>query len=91
MIYFFNFRNDSDVNQSIFLPKDRPFHLLRNDGSTECQQVSGMTSQKEYITWDTNNLVKPYTSSNQYLKGAHPKVDQTDDRDITMHFCYYSV
>ncbi|VDI46880.1 Hypothetical predicted protein [Mytilus galloprovincialis] len=88
---FFCCRNDSDVNQSIFLPKDRPFYLLRNDGSTECQKVSGMTSQKEYITWDTNNLVKPYTRSNQYLKGAHPKVDETDDRDITMHFCYYSV
>ncbi|CAG2218186.1 unnamed protein product [Mytilus edulis] len=88
---FFCCRNDSDVNQSIFLPKDRPFYLLRNDGSMECQNVSGMTSQKEYITWDTNNLVKPYTRSNQYLKGAHPKVDQTDDRDITMHFCYYSV
>ncbi|XP_052088513.1 uncharacterized protein LOC127725516 [Mytilus californianus] len=91
VVMYFCCRNDSDVNQAIFLPKDRPFYLLRNEGSTECQKVSGMTSQKEYITWDTDDYVNLYSSSFQYLKGAHPKVDLSDKMDITMHFCYYSV
>ncbi|CAC5399487.1 unnamed protein product [Mytilus coruscus] len=91
VVMYFCCRNDSDVNQAIFLPKDRPFYLLRNEGSTECQKVSGMTSQKEYITWDTDDYMNLYSSSFQYLKGAHPKVDLSDKMDITMHFCYYSV
>lgn len=81
-------RNDRDSSIPIPLPSDQPFYLVRNNGSKQCQQVNGMTSKEEYITWDNANnsqLYKDYKITGD----IHPLVNVTSDFDITMYFCYY--
>ncbi|CAG2218190.1 unnamed protein product [Mytilus edulis] len=81
-------RNDSDSSIPITLPRDQPFYLVRNNGSKQCQQVNGMTSKEEYITWDNANNSQLYKNY-KIASDIHPLVNVTIDFDITMYFCYY--
>ncbi|XP_052088509.1 uncharacterized protein LOC127725515 isoform X2 [Mytilus californianus] len=81
-------RNDSDPSRPITLPRDKPFYLVRNNGSKQCQQVNGMTSKEEYITWDNENNSQLY-KNNKITSDIHPLMNVTRDFDITMYFCYY--
>ncbi|VDI74367.1 Hypothetical predicted protein [Mytilus galloprovincialis] len=81
-------RNDSDSSIPITLPRDQPFYLVRNNGSKQCQQVNGMTSKEEYITWDNANNSQLYKNY-KITSDIHPLVNVTSDFDLTMYFCYY--
>ncbi|XP_052088512.1 uncharacterized protein LOC127725515 isoform X5 [Mytilus californianus] len=88
VVMYFCCRNDSDPSRPITLPRDKPFYLVRNNGSKQCQQVNGMTSKEEYITWDNENNSQLY-KNNKITSDIHPLMNVTRDFDITMYFCYY--
>ncbi|VDI48852.1 Hypothetical predicted protein, partial [Mytilus galloprovincialis] len=67
-------RNDSDSLIPITLPRDQPFYLVRNNGSKQCQQVNGMTSKEEYITWDNANNSQLYKNY-KITSDIHPLVN----------------
>ncbi|CAL1531398.1 unnamed protein product [Lymnaea stagnalis] len=79
-IIYYCCRNDGAVSDPITLPTGSSFYLYRY--STQCQRVSGMLEQQEYIFIDTasaNNLDK-------YENQWHPSGSLNDVRIV---LCYY--
>jgi len=82
MCFLCDYRNDGLAGNSINLPTEHPFTLLRY--GTQCQSVYGMTVTDLFIHWaDVNDSTLPARS------GAHPE-DSGIINDHSIHICYYS-
>lgn len=73
-------RDDGEPSDPIYLPRARPFYLYRYNGT--CQEVVGMQTSDEYITFDTDN-----SNQDEYDNSFHP--DGTIN-NVRIELCYYS-
>ena len=74
-------RSDGHATNSIILPTDSPFVLLKSN-SHLCQYVRGMNVRSEYFFWDCED-----SSTRNTHGGFKPYSDV--GKDIFIHYCYY--
>ena len=75
-------RNDGPTSTEIFLPRDRPFILIRY--KTTCQAVYGMNVHEVFVHWDDEDALNKDSAG-----GAHP-YDNGGRHNHELYFCYYS-
>ena len=80
---FYCCRDDGYATNTIYLPIDTPFVLLKFR-THQCQYVYGAKTREEFFYWDTED-----NSPNAKAKGNHPFLEFPGAKNLKVHYCYY--